>query len=48
MLYHARGGIRAVYNVSRYNQPAKEWWHRWGKHIAALQADNVSQIKKRG
>ena len=36
MLNHATGGIRKVYNTAKYNEPAREWWARWGEHIASL------------
>ncbi len=40
MLNHAPGGIRKVYNVARYNEPARHWWNKWGEHIASLQSDH--------
>jgi len=48
LLNHHRSTVAAIYNVARYNRPAREWWMKWGAHIQALSADNVVPLKGRG
>jgi len=48
MLNHHKSTISAVYNVAKYNKPAREWWTNWGNHVQALSADNVVPLKTKG
>jgi integrase len=47
VLNHYRKSIRKVYDLAKYNTPAKKAWNDWAKHLTGLAADNVVQFKKR-
>jgi integrase len=36
MLNHKASGVYETYNRASYNQPAREWWQKWGDHIEEL------------
>ena len=36
MLNHVNAGVYETYNQESYDQPAKEWWQKWGNHIEEL------------
>ena len=38
-------GIDAHYNAASLHGPAREWWMRWANHLAAVEAENVVQIR---
>ena len=41
ILNHRDAGVTAVYQRARLNAHARDWWERWGAHVAALEQPNV-------
>lgn len=44
ILNHREQGVTAVYQRARLNDAAREWWAKWGEHVAALEVPNVEPL----